>query len=432
MKKYSPKGLLVCVLFLLVALFASACARRDQNRAPAPIAPNPTSVAAPTLAPGQTFVAQPTSAAIPVPAEYQSLYKSLDGKLDNFSAQLNALPQTDARELTFAAELIIANGNRGEDLLQPQTFGAVQLYLDRLQALGVRGVKVAIKYPLLTQDFPRSSEYLAFYKKVSQELKRRNMKMLAGTGVAFTQPEFSSVKVNYRGLTLDKLKTTMRQHIETIAREVQPDYLTVANEPGTETELTGIKFSVADYTEYVNFMLNGLDRRNILVGAGTGNWDDPAFIESLAKNTSVDYIDIHFYPINHDFTARALQQADVARANGKRLIVGETWFYKSGENEVGGASGVEIFARDVYSFWQPLDQKFLALMTQFARTKGVEFMSPFWSKYFFGYADYNQVKRGATNGEIMRAADAEMTKNIVAGTFSGTGLAYQMLVNSKQ
>lgn len=332
------------VLFLIVALFASACGRRDQARTSAPI---PSGVAAPTGAPGQTVVVRPTSAPIPIPAEYEALYKYLDGKLDNFSAQLNALPQTDARELTFASELIIANGNRGEELLQPQTFGAVQLYLDRLQALGIKGVKVAIKYPLLTQDFPRSNEYLAFYKKVSQELKRRNMKMLAGTGVAFTQPEFSSVKVDYHAMTLDKLKTTMRQHIATIAREVQPDYLTVANEPGTETELTGIKFTVADYTEYVNFMLNGLDRRNILVGAGTGNWDDPAFIESLAKNSSMDYIDIHFYPINRDFTGRALQQADIARANGKRLIIGENWLYKSSDQEIGGASAVEIIARDV-------------------------------------------------------------------------------------
>jgi hypothetical protein len=168
-----------------------------------------------------------------------------------------------------------------------------------------------------------------------------------------------------------------------------------------------------------------------LIGAGTGNWDDPAFIESLAKNTTVDYIDIHFYPLNHDFIARAIQQADIARANGKRLIVGETWLYKASENEVGGASAVEIFARDGYRFWQPLDEKFLTLMTQFARAKGVEFMSPFWSKYFFGYADYTQIKRGASNGEIMRAADAETAKNIAAGMFSGTGLTYRNLTGIK-
>lgn len=71
-------------------------------------------------------------------------------------------------------------------------------------------------------------------------------------------------------------------------------------------------------------------------------------------------------------------------------------------------------------------------MTQFARAQGVEFMSPFWSKYFFGYADYNRVKRGSSNGEILRAADAETAKNIAAGAFSGTGMAYRMLVNSKQ
>lgn len=406
------------ILLLVSIAGVTACARHNPNPGLAQSASAPKSIGS-----------DQTAAAVPV--DYQSLYKYLDGKLDNFSAQLSALPKKGAPELTFAAELLVANGNRGEELLQPQTFQAAKIYLDRLQTLGVHGVKVAIKYPLLTSDFPRSNEYIAFYKKISQELKQRNMKMLAGTGVAFTQPEFSSVKVNYRGMTIEKLKSSMRQHIETIAREIQPDYLTVANEPGTETELTGIKFSVADYADYVNSMLEGLDRRGILVGAGTGNWDDPAFIQALATSTSVDYIDIHFYPLNHEFTARAIQQANIARGAGKRLIIGENWLYKAGENEIGGASAVEIIARDAFSFWQPLDAKFLTLMSQFARAEGVEFMSPFWSKYFFAYADYSSVQRGATNGEIMRAADADIANNVMRGTFTGTGLAYQHLAEGK-
>ncbi len=415
---------------------SSPCAQTITARNPTRVAPTLVAVPMRTVPPITTasaiatFAAITTQAPAPIPPEYQSLYTYLDSKLDEFDKQLNAQPKTESRDITFAAELIIANGNRGEELLQPQTFQAVQLYLDRLQSLSVRGVKVAIKYPLLTPDFPRSSEYLAFYKKVAQELKRRNMKMLAGTGAAFTQPEFSSVKVNYRGMTLEKLKQGEREQVVTIIRELQPDYVTVANEPSTQTELTGVRFGVRDYTDFVNFVLNGLDRRGVLVGAGSGNWDDVAYIESLAKNTSVDYIDIHLYPINREFTRRAIQQADVARTNGKRLIIGENWLYKSGENERGGASAVNIMARDVYNFWQRLDEKFLTLVVQFARIKQIEFVSPFWSKYFFAYADYAKVKRGASNGEILRAADAEMVKNVLAGTFSGIRVTYKKLAGN--
>ncbi len=397
-------------LFLVASVVSvAACARRDQPAPPR--IPSPSTAAAPA----------------PIPTEYQSLYTYLDGKLDDFAKQLNAQSKTDPRAITFAAELIVANGNRGEELLQEQTFAGVVMYLDRLQALGVRGVKVSIEYPLLAPDFPRSNEYLAFYKKVAQELRRRNMKMLAGTGVVFTQPEFSKVPVNYRGMTLDKLKQAMRQQVETIVREIQPDYVTVANEPSTQTELTGVAFSVPEYTEYVNFILRGLDRRGVWVGAGTGNWDDPAYIESLAKNTSVDYIDIHLYPIHRDFPARAIQQADIARAHTKRILIGETWLYKAGEREVAGASAVEIISRDVYSFWQPLDEKFLTLVVQFARQNQIEFISPFWSKYFFAYADYAKVKRGASYGEVLQAADTEIARNVLMGAFSGTGLAYKKL-----
>ncbi len=418
------------VLLIVVSAFSvAACGRRNQVPTARPAAPIPGAVANPTAALGSTGVTDANAIDTParVPAEYQPLYTYLDGKLDDFAKQLNAQPKTDRSVVTFAAELILANGNRGEDLLQPQTFPSIVKYLDQLQSLGVTGVKVAIKYPLLTPDWKRSSEYLAFYKRVAQELKRRNMKMLAGTEVAFTQPEFSKVGVDYRGMTLEKLKQGERQQIETIIREIQPDYITIANEPSTQTELTGVPFDVRTYTEFVSFILKDLDRRGVLVGAGTGNWDDPMYIESLAKNTGIDYVDIHFYPISRDFTARAIQQAEIARANGKRIIIGETWLYKSGERETGGASAVDIMSRDVYSFWQPLDEKFLALIIQFARQNQVEFVSPFWSAYFFAYVDYDKIKPGTPYGQILQAPQMQAARNIMRGEFSGTGLTFKKL-----
>jgi hypothetical protein len=417
------------LLIVVTSISIAACGRRNL---PAPASPTfsiPSAAVNPTLLPDTDRATDASTVATPppVPPEYQALYTYLDSKLNAFSRQLNAQPKMSPSDLTFASELIVANGNRGEDLLQPQAFAGVVRYLDQLQALGVQGVKFAIKYPLLTPEWPSSSDYLAFYKKVIQELKRRNMKMLAGTGAAFTQPEFSKVGVNYRGMTIEKLEQGERLQVETIIRELRPDYITIANEPSTQTELTGVQFNARSYTDFVNFILKDLDRRGVLVGAGTGNWDDPAYIESLAKNTTLDYIDIHFYPISRDFTARAIQQAEIARENGKRVVIGETWLYKSGESEIGGASAVNIMARDVYSFWQPLDQKFLTLVVQFARQNQIEFVSPFWSAYFFAYADYDKIKPGTPYGQILQAPQRQAAQNILRGSFSGTGLTYKKL-----
>lgn len=35
---------------------------------------------------------------------------------------------------------------------------------------------------------------------------------------------------------------------------------------------------------------------------------------------------------------------------------------------------------DVYSFWQPPDQKFIQTITKLAELQGFESLSPFWSR----------------------------------------------------
>lgn len=43
----------------------------------------------------------------------------------------------------------------------------------------------------------------------------------------------------------------------------------------------------------------------------------------------------------------------------------------------------------MFSFCSPLDQKFLASIVKSAGLKNIEYISPFWTTYFFGYLDYN-------------------------------------------
>ncbi len=117
-------------------------------------------------------VAAPAS---PVPAEYVDLYAALAATLRAADGSIMSRWNGQKYDTIFSAELLPANGNIGEPLLRPEAWQAILINLDALQRLGVRSVRVAIKYPILVSVFPRSGEYLGFYKRVSQELKKRNL-----------------------------------------------------------------------------------------------------------------------------------------------------------------------------------------------------------------------------------------------------------------
>ncbi len=299
----------------------------------------------------------------------------------------------------YATELLVANSNRGEALLRPQAWQGITATLDAYQHLGVRAVKVAIKYPILVSGFPRSSEYLAYYRRLGDELRRRNLKFLAQMTTTFREPAFGSLPVedHYTGLTWTRFTQEKRQMAETIIREIRPDFLTIENEPHTQQANTGMTFSVQSMTDLVQAVLAGLDRRRTLVGAGAGTWDDLAYMQNLAR-TPVDYLDMHIYPINRDFvTDRAFRISDIAQRANKRLFLGEAWLYKARDGELGGApvaAAPALFARDAFSFWEPLDVEFVTVMARLSQTLGVEFANFFWARCFFGYIEYGEPTRG--------------------------------------
>jgi len=367
-----------------------------------------------------------------IPSEYQRLYQEISEKLDTFHKYLNIHSNGTENEITFAAELLPANGHQDEKLLTEENYRGTLIYLDALQSLGVQGVKIAISYPLLAPDFPNSDRYLEYYKDVAQELRKRNMKILVAIGNLFPDPSFTDLQISFSNLTFAEYRQTKRQIAERIIREIHPDYLTLANEPSTEAMTTGLEVTVPEFTETVRYILNGLNRSGVLIGAGAGTWNNLDYVKSLARDTDIDYIDIHIYPAN--YLEPALTIADIALANNKRLIIGEAWTYKVYDSELGDLSNMatqaDMFGRDVYSFWEPLDSKFLEILTKLANYKGYEFISPFWSKYFFGYLDYETVPKNYTYKQLAQFSNQKAVQNIMSHKFTGTGLKYQELINA--
>ncbi len=330
----------------------------------------------------------------------------------------------------FGAELLPANAHRGSALLQPHARHGVVRYLDALRALGVQGVKISIGYPRLSEDDPQREAYLAFYRDVVREIRRRGMRVLIGTGVLI--PDETMGVGPYAGMTLECYREARRQLARTIARELRPDYLTIANEPATEARAIGL-YQLAEVKEYlrlVQVVLEGLAdvRAGIRIGAGAGNWESVEFIRRYAKMEGVDYVDIHVYPITFGLLDRAAQMVRLARAHHKPVIIGEAWLYKASRSELrwGAASG-PIFARDVFSFWAPLDQKFIEALVRWAAAEVIEFLSFFWSTYLFAYLDYTPAHEPLSPARLLQLADAA-AENISRGAMSPTGAYYRALI----
>lgn len=363
------------------------------------------------------FQARPLTAAEPasspslppppvVPAQQAELYQGLERILDAELARPSRGPEGATTRPVISLDLLVANSNRGPALLLPESIEAVRLSLDRFKELGVGSVKFALHYPLLRPDFPRQPEYLAFYRQVVAEARLRALKVMPHVTVMFSDTPFSVFKGLYRGLDLARFKREYRAMVHLIVSELQPDYLGLLSEPDTHARLTGLRQlnTPATMVDVINFTLAGLERGGTKIGAGSGSWSPSAFAQALAEKTEVDFIGIHVYPITGPMLGNARQMARIAHDHGKQAVIDEAWLYK--ELRPGGGDNVaataEIFRRDVMSFWQPLDRKFITLMLRLAAEERVSLVSFFWSSLCFSYLE--------TTPELDRLPYAELTR----------------------
>ena len=378
-----------------------------------------------------------------VPNEYKELYSLLDSKLTTSIKNIDSKWDGKKSNVVLSAGLITANPNAGDLLLQPSTLETTKKYLDRLQGLGVKGVAVDINYPLLDRKFyeggneSKYDSYLNFYKTLFSEIEKRGM--VAEVEVQPIFPDYSTldVKPYFKQLTFDEYKSRVLEMLKVVAVELEPAYLTVANEPDTAAHNSGQPLANLDnYIGAVEFWTNGLRdaglAKNAKLGAGFGTWykDYKKATPRLASLKNIDFINIHIYPVDGDLFERALEIADIAAQSGKSVAIHESWLYKwkLGERSSGGiAAAGEIYGRDIFDYWQPLDKKFIEAEVKMAHYKNMEYVSFFWSNYFFKYFTYEEgskipEKQRMTKGMI------EGAKAAVSGDITETGKYYQELI----
>jgi hypothetical protein len=391
--------------------------------------------------PGSTVVPAPASTTTPeelppVPAEYQGIYTELEAELTHFEGILNQKWNHSQGHTLMATELAYANGNIGETLLNANSMANNRLLLDRLQAMGVKSVVVAVKYPLLKPDFPRSAEYLQFFKDIVAECHRRGITVLVECGAVFAGTPYSPIQVDWSKYTTETFLQGLQDELILIAREIKPDYLTLANEPVTEEGLTGLIITPTAWRDFISSTMGKIDRSNgLLLGAGTGTWENPAYINAIIGMPGLDYIDLHIYPLNKDgaLLERGLNYAMQARAAGQRVTISETWLWKATAQELGNGLGdpEKAMNRDVYSFWYPLDARFIQDIMDLADATNMDFVSFFWTRNFFAYLDYSQTPHNLTTTQYNRLINQAFVSNVQRDNMSSLGQYFQQKLNSR-
>lgn len=368
-----------------------------------------------------------------VPPAYTELYNKLNRILDE---QLQIEAKIKNKHIQFSpmlcTELLVANSNRGEELLRPQTMQAVITCLDSFKEIGVKCVKFAVQYPLLTADFPRNEQYAAFYRQVIAESHKRNIKVMPHISVIFANTPFSSMKGIYRGLTLERFKSEYRLMVMRVANELKPDYLDLLTEPDTHAKLTGLKeLNQPDVVaDIVQNALRGWNHKEILCGAGSGSWSSLDFARSFVAIPELDYLAVHVYPVNGRFLNNARQMARIANAAGKQCFIDESWLYKTDKLNIDiNIFADTIFRRNVFSFWQPLDAKFMTVIYEIARNERVSLVSFFWSNLFYGSLDYTPELDYLSYQELMRRLNLIAYSSIRARTPNILGEHLQNLAN---
>jgi hypothetical protein len=364
-----------------------------------------------------------------VPEAYRAIYLELDSELHR-QTPLIPLPWGKKRGQTvFGVELLVANSNRGEALLDGRVLQDAALTLDRLKALGVQSVSLSLQYPVLTAMHPRTSEYREFYRQVAVEIRRRGLRLAAEMGSAFREPELSQIAVDYHGLKRERFNAGLREMAQAIITDIRPDYLTILSEPDTQTRNTGLTFSPSEFAATVAHVARSVDRSGVRLGAGAGTWIAADYFKALAGIPELDYIDLHIYPIQYGFASdRAVKAAELARAHGKRVSIGAAWLYKVSSRELNRIPPVEIAARDAFSFWQVLDDHFIEIMVNLAQAVDAEFCSFFRTKYFYGYVDYTAETSGLDPGALLKLSDRMAGENILKDVLSPTGERFRDLI----
>ena len=367
-----------------------------------------------------------------IPKRYQPLYHELESRLSAFEIRLPARP--GGKPTIRAAALLGADCQRGESMLGESQREATLREMDALKLLGAGGIVLQVCYPLLTPGFRDPQPFVDYYANLANAVRSRGMKLLVEHNCLLPSSTGIDPRPYYKRLTKRRFERERFQEVKTILLAVQPDYLTLVSEPRVYD--AGLTLAVRDWKRYVEDSVQALAQQlgsfPTLLGAGSGLWSEPEYVEAFAAVKSLSYIDLHLYPLavgGEDMLGRLLAWPDRIRAidPAKRIVMSELWLNKAGAAEgIKSVTDPNVIARNVYGFWAPLDEKLLRVVAAAAREKSIEWVAPFWSRYFFAYLSYDDPLTFRLKPlDLLALAGQRAAEAIAHGKVTDTGLTFR-------
>jgi hypothetical protein len=361
----------------------------------------------PTMGQTQTALAgksAPVEAAIP--DQFLPLCQGLDETLRQ-ARQTYPFKNGNARPLV-APNLFMASSMYGPAAPDSQRWKDLLATLDAYKTMRMDAVFVQILAPDLTFGDP--GLLIDFYQRLAREIHARNMKLYVEhfVNVPFKPNTPSSshalkdLQDNPQGRQ-DFLKI-LDQEDALIYREIKPDYLTLINEPEAAIiQALHLSFSADELANWVGEVTTHLKSTgtspNTLLGAGAVTWEPEEFVLKFATQTNLDYVDIHMYSLKlkgEDQVAKLatlVRKIREARPN-MRIAIGEAWLLKVGAGGPKVTTYQEMFLRNNFSFWSPLDAQFLTLLMGIAQQENISVVAPFFSQYLFTYYTFGDAESG--------------------------------------
>jgi hypothetical protein len=348
--------------------------------------------------------------------------------------------------------------------------------LDGEVSLGVKAVTVEIGFPVFDPNFyifngqsavqaqQTVQNWLDYYVNLAQAIHSRGLKMIveANPLLSFYISSTSSFNPTgyYKSLDFATYEKLRSQHNIILAQQVKPDYLLLQTEPQTDAvndfrqELNNANRDTAMIGQFSADLesagIRGL-HSSIQIGSGAGTWqpDWKAYFTGLDAIPGLDKVDTHIYNFQPNVNQLgevpiAMQIAVMAHAAGKGVTMSEFWFHKSNSLVGLTESGdylTDIRARDMFSFWAPLDAQAFQMLYKLANDEHFDYVSAFGHYHWFALVDYNSLQTTPTypaaNGTQNEAIDNQITTSenqsarqaLNTNQLSLTGKAYQSMIS---
>jgi hypothetical protein len=353
--------------------------------------------------------AGPAPADTSVPDQFRPLYQELNETLRQAS-QVYPFHKGNACPLV-APSLTMASSFYSPSADDPQRWKDLLATLDAFKAMGMNAVLVQIAAPDLA--IGDTGGLVDFYQRLAREIHSRNMKLYLEhfVNVPFV-PNLPSGPHAHKGphphidLRDDpqgrkEFLDILEKEVSLIYRDIKPDYLSILTEPQSAIiKALHLSFSADELANWVGEVTTRLKSTGAspgtLLGAGPTTYESEDFVLKVAQQANLDYVDFHLYAVRvkeEDQVARLttlVRKVREARPNLK-VTIGETWLFKGGKAGP-KAPFPEIFARDNFSLWSPLDAQFLKLMMGIAQKENIAVVAPFFSQYFFAYYTFGDAE----------------------------------------